>query len=117
MSMLSVVCEHCAKKTEYNASEVIGLDDYVDAQCAEARVDVEMKFEDFIDPEKMFGGDYRRFQDLATAIRCGDRDEAEYQLDLLASDVGFQAEHQVSLGRFARRAAADPAQASLDLSA
>ncbi|MGI9360942.1 MAG: hypothetical protein ACR2O7_05160 [Parasphingorhabdus sp.] len=40
---------------------------------------------------------------LARAIRMGDRDEAEYQLDRLVSGAS-EAQHQVQLGRFDREA-------------
>lgn len=42
----------------------------------------------------------RDFQELARAIRHGNRDEAEYRLDRLAAKIGPHAMSQVSAGRF-----------------
>jgi hypothetical protein len=98
------ICPQCSKDIELSPDDLGGLDDHVDRERQDAAAEaLDEAQEDDIREEMAALGSGRAWRDLAHAIRGGDRDEAEYQLDILAGEAGDKVQHEVSLGRFGSR--------------
>lgn len=101
-SHYEVQCEHCEKMTSFRIDDVARLDADIDDEVSAAKSEVAVEFEGMVEPDELLD----KLQDLSSAIRAGDRIEAEHLLDKLASEIGSEATEYVQRGRFSMRAVA-----------
>lgn len=97
-------CPHCKEVVTFKISQVEGLGDDIEDEQAEIVSEVERQFEGQIEPENAV--DPRLLHDLSAAIRAGDRQEAEYQLNKLAAELGPIPAEWVERGRYSVKVAA-----------
>lgn len=98
MASVELTCPKCAHGFEISERDCPPLKDAISTAVDDAVYDVRAEFRGMFDVADAV--DTLLLGELACAIRAGDRNEAERLLDRLAEDVGGDAQHQVSIGRY-----------------
>jgi len=99
-----IQCEHCDQTVHFEIYEIPALDRYIEDEIEGAKDDVRDVYSGLVEPCDLVNN--RLLLDLSAAIRAGDRNEAEYLLDRLASDFGDDATEHVQRGRYSVKAMA-----------